>query len=876
MKDTNQMSDRQDSWEIEKHEWRAALANVIQAQGEDNARQLLVDLLQSIEYFKNSEFFNTPYLNTIHHHEEIPYPGNVEVEQKIENILRWNSAAMVLRGADSGFGVGGHIGTYFSTSTLLEVGFNHFFDRNRGDQLHVQAHAAPGVYARAFLEGRLTQINLENFRRESEPGGGLPSYPHPRRLPRFWTMPTASMGLSTPLGIHQARLIKYLENRGFIEKSDAKIWLFVGDGETDEPEVIGSLSIAAREQLDNLIMVVNCNLQRLDGPVRGNGKIIQELERAYLGAGWHVIKLVWSSDWDVFFERDRSQTLVNRLSEIVDGDYQLYNASSGSVIRKHLLGTNETLLDLFRDCTDDDIKSLRVGGHDHVKIYNAFARAMSVHGKPCVILAKTVKGDGMGPKSAGKNTIHQKKQLTKTERLELAQSLDIPLPEASIELAEFYRPPDDSPEMEYLQSALRKAGQGLPVRSDRSKPLDAPAKDAFKDLIAGSGNREISTTMSLVRLLQRLLRDKTIGKYIVPIVPDEARTFGMDGLIAQTGIYSPLGQQYTPVDADTIAPYRETTEGQILQEGICEAGALSAFAAAGTANAMYGIPLVPFYFFYSMFGFQRVGDLIWACGDMMCKGFLIGATSGRTNLNGEGVQHQDGHSHVLASTVPNLRSYDPAFAYEIAVIVREGWEQMFKYHADVFYYLTVTNQNYPMPAMPENVELGILKGMYPFDYHKNATINLFGSGAIMTEVLSAANTLRDLGYSVSVWSVTSYVELQRNALDTIAEDRKYNTQGKDTPYITQLLGEESGIFVAVSDYQKSLPLMIAPWVPGEYSVLGTDGYGFSDSREALRDSFAVSADWICYTALHTLNCRTQKVPNKDIDQFFDKLNFTRD
>ncbi|MDE0093592.1 MAG: pyruvate dehydrogenase (acetyl-transferring), homodimeric type [Gammaproteobacteria bacterium] len=870
------MSDRQDSWNIEKHEWHAALANVIQERGEDEARQLLIDLLQSIDYIESSDIFNTPYLNTIHRQEEIPYPGNLDLEQKIENILRWNAAAMVLRAADSGTGVGGHIGTYFSTSTLLEVGFNHFFDRNRGDQVHVQAHASPGVYARAFLEGRLTQKNLENFRREGEQGGGLPSYPHPRRLPEFWTMPTASMGLSTPLGIHQARMIKYLENRGLIEKSDAKIWLFVGDGETDEPEVIGSLSVAAREQLDNLIMVVNCNLQRLDGPVRGNGKIIQELERAYLGAGWHVIKLVWSSDWDVFFERDRSQTLVSRLSEIVDGDYQLYNASSGSVIREHLLGNNEPIIDLFRDCTDDDIKSLRAGGHDPIKIYNAFARAMSVHGQPCVILAKTVKGDGMGSKSVGKNTIHQKKQLTKTERMELAHSLDIPLPEASIAQAEFYQPSEDSPEMEYFQSHLRKAGGGLPVRSVQCKALDAPAKDAFKDLLAGSGDREISTTMSLVRLLQRLLRDKTFGKYIVPIVPDEARTFGMDGLIAQTGIYSPLGQQYTPVDADTIAPYRESTEGQILQEGICEAGAMSAFAAAGTANAMHGVPLVPFYFFYSMFGFQRVGDLIWACGDMMCKGFLIGATSGRTTLNGEGVQHQDGHSHVLASTVPNLRSYDPAFAYEIAVIVREGWKQMFKYHDDMFYYLTVTNQNYRMPAMPENVELGIMKGMYPLDYHQNATINLFGSGAIMTEILSAANTLRELGYSVSVWSVTSYVELQRNALDTVAEDREYNTQGKDTPYVTQLLGEESGIFVAASDYQKSLPLMIAPWVPGEYSVLGTDGYGFSDSREALRSSFAVSADWICYTALHTLNCRTQKVPFEDINRFFDALNLACD
>ena len=854
------MLDQRDPWDLEKQEWRAALASVIRERGEAEAVRLLAELLQSVDHPETREqprLLNTPYMNTIHRFEEIPYPGNLFLERKIENILRWNAAAMVLRASDSGAGVGGHIGTYFSTSTLLEVGFNHFFQRSRGDQVHIQAHAAPGLYARAMLEGRLTESMLENFRRELGVGGGLPSYPHPRRLPEFWTMPTASMGLSTPLGIQQARFTKYLENRGLIAPSDAKIWLFIGDGETDEPEVLGSLSLAAREHLDNLIVVVNCNLQRLDGPVRGNGKVIQELERAFRGAGWRVIKLVWSGDWDKFLESDHSQTLTDRLEQLVDGDYQLFNASGGEVIRKRLIGDDAALKNLFRHCSDAELKALRMGGHDPVKIYNAYAKALTVKGQPCVILAKTVKGDGMGSKSAGKNTIHQKKQLSKFEREELAQALGIPLAKDAIERVEFYRPAEQRAEMDYLQARLQVAGGGLPIRSVRGEKLEAPPIELFDDLFKGSGERAISTTMAMVRLLQRLLRDKNCGKYLVPIVPDEARTFGMDGLIAQMGIYSPQGQLYTPVDADTIAPYRESTDGQLLQEGICEMAAISAFAAAGTAYANHGIPMVPFYFFYSIFGFQRVGDLIWACGDMMCKGFLIGATSGRTTLNGEGVQHQDGHSHIVASTVPNLKSYDPAFAYEIAVIIRDGWQRMYEDQEDVFYYLTVTNQNYSMPPMPNNVEEGIIKGMYPFDYEPNAAINLLGSGAIMTEVQAAADILRSLGYTVSVWSVTSYVELHRQALHVEREIRSQDGSNTAVPYVAELLSSESGIFVAASDYQKSLPLMIAPWIPREYAVLGTDGFGLSESRKNLRDYFEVSADWISYTALTTLQQKEQ-------------------
>ncbi len=846
-------------WEAEQREWIEALDSVVEEHGEEGVKSLLSRLqleLSKRGVLLDERALNTPYINTIPLHAEPAYPGDIELENRIENIIRWNAVAMVLQAYDSGSGVGGHIATYTSASTMMEVGFNHFFraasDDYGGDQVHFQAHSAPGVYARAWLEGRITEQMLQNFRRELGDGGGLPSYPHPRRMPFFWQMPTASMGLSTPCAIYQARFAKYLESRGLKSKKGGKIWLFIGDGESDEPEVLGTINMASREHLDNLVLVINCNLQRLDGPVRGNGKIIQELERTFRGADWHVVKVIWGGGWDPILQRDTEGILQARMEQAVDGDYQMYTVSPGNVVREHWVENSPQLVELMKTLSDDEIQTIKRGGHDHRKLYAAYHHAMSVEGKPCVILAKTVKGDGLGASVAGRNTVHQKKHLTTDERHDLAKRFDIPLDGEAIERADFYRPPDNSPEIQYLLKSRERLGGAIPQREVRCAPLKPPELDFFQDMIKGTGDRAVSTTMSVVRMLQRLLRHQEIGKYIVPIVPDEARTFGMDGLFPQAGIYSPAGQMYQPVDAGTIAPYREAEDGQILQEGICEAGAMASFLAAGTAYANHGLPMIPFYIFYSIFGFQRVGDMIWACGDMMCKGFLLGGTSGRTTLNGEGVQHQDGHSHVMASTVPNLVSYDPAFAYEIAVIVRDGIERMYSRQEDVFYYLTLTNQNYPMPPMPEGVASGIARGMYPFEHTPDAEVNLLGSGAIMVEVLRAAESLRSMGKSVSVWSVTSYSELSRQALKCEREQLFTVGDSETKPFIEELLANEPGVFIAASDYQKALPLLVTRWIPGEYVVLGTDGFGLSESREVLRDYFEVSADWIVFAALSAL------------------------
>ncbi len=849
-------------WTLEQQEWVEALADVVAERGSDGARALLTRLQHALSQqgiVLTDAALNTPYKNTISLADQPAYPGDIELETRIENILRWNAAAMVLQGYDSGSGVGGHIATYLSASTMMEVGLNHVFrapgESHGGDQVHFQAHTAPGVYARAFLEGRLTETQLKNFRRELGAGGGLPSYPHPRRLPWFWQMPCASMGLSTPCAIYQARFAKYLEHRGLKPANGGKIWAFIGDGESDEPEVLGTIAIAAREQLDNVVMVVNCNLQRLDGPVRGNGKIIQELERAFRGADWHVIKVIWGSGWDLLLERDVDGILQARMEQAVDGDYQMYTVSPGDVVREHWVENNPALQALMSALTDEEIRSIRRGGHDHKKIYAAFREAEQVTGKPCVLLLKTVKGDGLGPGVEGRNTVHQKKYLKPDERLELAERLGIPLPAEAIRRAEFYQPAADSAEVRYLKARREALGGPIPKRQVECPPLAPPPLEFFGDMLAGSGGREVSTTMAMVRLLQKLLRDDALGRYIVPIVPDEARTFGMDGLFPLAGIYSPAGQHYKPVDADTIAPYREAEDGQILQEGICETGAMASFLAAGTAYANYGLPMVPFYIFYSMFGFQRVGDMIWACGDMLCKGFLLGGTSGRTTLNGEGVQHQDGHSHHIAATVPNLISYDPAFAFEVAVIVRDGIRRMYQQRDDVFYYLTLTNQNYPMPAMPEDAPEGIVRGMYAL--HRSpagsgAAVNLLGSGALIAEVQAAAQTLEAMGKPVNVWSVTSYTELARQG--TAAERARMLTAGdaEQRPYVETLLADEEGVFVAASDYMRALPLSIARWFPGPYTVLGTDGYGLSESRDALRGYFEVSRDWIVFAALSTL------------------------
>ena len=848
-----------EDWETEQREWLEALAGVLQERGGEQAKSLLARLQHDLSQkgvVLTDAALNTPYKNTIPLGSQPPYPGDIEIESRIEDILRWNAAAMVLQAYDGGSGVGGHIATYLSASTMMEVGLNHVFrarsESYGGDQVHFQAHTAPGIYARAYLEGRLTETELKNFRRELGEGGGLPSYPHPRRMPWFWQMPCASMGLSTPSAIYQARFAKYLEHRGLKPKNGGKIWAFIGDGESDEPEVLGTINIAAREQLDNVVLVVNCNLQRLDGPVRGNGKIIQELERAFRGADWHVVKVIWGSGWDILLERDVDGILQARMEQAVDGDYQMYTVSPGDVVREHWVENNQPLKDLMSALTDEEIRSIKRGGHDHKKIFAAFKEAEGVSGKPCVLLLKTVKGYGLGPAVEGRNTVHQKKYLKPEERRELAERLRIPLGEDAVDRAEFYRPDEDSDEMRYLRERRTVLGGPIPSREVQCPTLAPPPLDFFQDMLDGSNGRAVSTTMAMVRLLQKLLRDKALGRYIVPIVPDEARTFGMDGLFPQAGIYSPAGQHYKPVDAGTIAPYREAEDGQILQEGICETGAIASFLAAGTAYANYGLPMVPFYIFYSIFGFQRVGDMIWACGDMLCKGFLLGGTSGRTTLNGEGVQHQDGHSHVVAATVPNLVSYDPAFAFEIAVIVRDGIRRMYQEREDVFYYLTLTNQNYPMPPMPADAPEGIVRGMYALERKPNATVNLLGSGAIMTEVLAAAEALEGMGERVNVWSVTSYTELARQG--AAAERAQLLAAGgsDERPYVETLLADEDGVFVAASDYMKALPLSIARWLPGAYAVLGTDGYGLSESRAALRDHFEVSSAWIVFATLSTL------------------------
>jgi pyruvate dehydrogenase E1 component len=845
----------QDDWLTEQEEWQDALDDVLRHQGGERARALLARLeahLSRRGLVMTGAALNTPYKNTIDLRDQPAYPGDIELETRIGNIIRWNAVAMVLQAYDGGSGVGGHIATYLSAATMMEVGFNHVFRAAGagygGDQLHFQAHTAPGVYARAFLEGRLSETQLANFRRELAAGGGLPSYPHPRRMPWFWQMPTASMGLSTPGAIYQARFAKYLESRGLKPRNGGKIWTFIGDGEADEPEVLGTVNIASREGLDNLVLVINCNLQRLDGPVRGNGKIIQELERAFRGADWHVIKVIWGSGWDPLLDRDEKGILQQRMEQAVDGDYQMYTVSSGDAVREHWVENTPELRELMQNLSDEEIRSIKRGGQDHKKIYAAFHHAAQVQGKPCVILLKTVKGDGLGPGAEGSNTVHQKKQLSREERRELARRLGIPLAEADVDRAAFYRPPEDSEEIRYLRARREALGGYLPARVVRCRTLEPPPLSLFREMLQGS-KREVSTTALVVRMLARLLRDKGVGRYVVPIVPDEARTFGMDGLFPQAGIYSPAGQRYRPVDAGTIAPYREAEDGQILQEGICETGAMASFMAAGTAYANHGLPMIPFYIFYSMFGFQRVGDMIWACGDMMCKGFLLGGTSGRTTLNGEGVQHQDGHSHLLASTVPNLKSYDPAFGYEIAIIVQDGIRRMYVEQEDVFYYLTVTNQPYAMPPMPDGVEDGVLAGMYCFERAPGAAVNLFGSGAIMTEVLRARDLLGELGHPANVWSVTSYTELARDALACARGNLLTLGAEAPAPWVAQCLAGAEGVFVAASDYMKALPQGIAPWIPGPYVVLGTDGFGLSEGRPELRDHFEISAEWIVFAAL---------------------------
>jgi len=870
--------------DIELSEWLESMESLLQADGPDRAKQIfraLRDYLTDANVIVNDATLNTPYRNTIPLDQQPVYPGDIETEERLENIIRWNAMAMVLQGYDSGTGVGGHIGTYASAATMIEVGMNHFF-RNRsenygGDLVTVQAHGAPGVYARSLLSGQITPQQAGNFRRELQEGGGLSSYPHPRNMPNYWQMPCASMGLSTPSSIYQARFAKYLENRGLKPDNGGKVWTFIGDGESDEPEVLGTINIAAREKLDNLVLVVNCNLQRLDGPVRGNGKIIQELERSFRGAGWNVIKVIWSGEWDILFSRDNEGIMQARMDEVVDGDYQMYSVSSGEEVREHWNNGDPKLAEIMQVLSNEEIRAIRRGGHDQRKIYAAFNKAQETTGKPTAILIKTIKGFGMEGHE-GSNIVHQKKDLNQDERVTAVQRLNIPLSEEQARAAEFYIPPEDSEEMQYLHERRKELGGYLPERATEYPTLTAPKLDVFADQLKGSGEREVSTTMAFVRMLAKLLGNKEVGKYIVPIVPDEARTFGMEGLFRKAGIYSPEGQKYKPVDEKTLMPYREAQDGQILQEGICETGAMASFLAAGTAYAVHGIPTIPFYIFYSVFGFQRVGDMIWACGDMLCRGFLLGGTAGRTTLNGEGLQHEDGHSHTLASTVPNLRSYDPAFSYELAVIIRDGIERMYQNHEEIFYYITVYNENYAMPAMPDGCEDGVIRGMYRFRQSPSSLsaerkAHLFGSGSIMTQVIEAAAALEEMGISADIWSVTSYTELSRDGLATERANRLRQTT-EEPCYVEQLLAKEEGVFVAASDYMKAQPLSIARWVPGRYEVLGTDGYGVSESRPDLRDHFEVSTGHIVYSTVAALVAEG-KCTEKDLEAVADKYAINR-
>ncbi len=846
----------------ETSEWVEALDQVLDETGPDRAAYLL-DRLSERARTGGAELpihLNTPYINTIRPDEEVPYPGDRAMERRIKSLIRWNAMAMVVHQNKHDPGIGGHISTYASLATLLEVGFNHFFRANYGDQpgdlVYFQGHASPGVYARAFLEGRLSEDHLRNFRHELRDKPGLSSYPHPWLMPDFWRFPTVSMGLGPINAIYQARFMRYLEHRGVIPATARKVWAFLGDGETDEPESMGSLTLASREKLDNLIFVVNCNLQRLDGPVRGNGKIIQELEAAFRGAGWNVIKLIWGEDWDDLLARDTTGLLVKRMGEAVDGEFQTYVTRDGAYIRKNFFGKYPELLDLVSHLSDEELFKLHRGGHDPRKVYNAFKDAVEFTGRPTVVLAHTIKGYGLGEAGEGRNITHQQKKLNEAELEHFKSRFEIPIPDEAARTASFYRPPADSPEIAYMHERRRLLGGYMPRRAVPPSQIEAPPLEYLKESLEGSAGREVSSTMALVRVLTLLLKHPQIGKRVVPIIPDEARTFGMESLFRTYGIYASQGQLYKPHDAEMFLYYKESKDGQILEEGITEAGSMASFAAAGTAYVNYGVEMIPFFVYYSMFGFQRVGDLVWAFGDARGKGFLCGGTAGRTTLAGEGLQHQDGHSPVLASTVPTCAAYDPAFAYEIAIIVQDGIRRMYELQEDRFYYLTLYNENYPMPAMPQGLNPeGVLKGIYRFQAapEGKAVVQLFGSGPILNEAVRAQEILGgQYGVAADVWSVTSYNELRRDALAAERWNRLHPDQAARLPYIVEALQGAEGPIVAATDYMKVVADQVAPWLPGRMETLGTDGFGRSDNREYLRRHFEVNAESIATTALSRL------------------------
>jgi pyruvate dehydrogenase E1 component len=815
---------------------------------------------------------NTPYVNTLRLEDEPDYPGDRDIERRIKSYIRWNAMAMVVNANRLHDGLGGHISTFASSATLYEVGFNHFFrgrsEERLGDLVYFQGHATTGNYARAFLEGRLDPHHLQHFRQELAAGGGLSSYPHPYLMPHFWQFPTVSMGLGPIMSIYQARFMRYLRARGLLSGDEPKVWAFIGDGESDEPETLGAITLASRESLDNLIWVVNCNLQRLDGPVRGNGKIIQELEGIFRGGGWNVIKVIWGSDWDDLFARDHKGLLLKRMEEVVDGDFQKYVVEPGSYIRKHFFGKYPELLTLVNHLSDDQLRKLLRGGHDSKKVYAAYKAAMERKGQPTVILAKTVKGYGLGEAGEGRNISHQQKKLNEKELREFRSRFGVPVRDEDIVDAPFYRPPADSPETKYLLERRQALNGFLPERKVTAGPLPVPKLEEFGEFLKGSGKAELSTTMAFVRLLTGLLRHSQIGRHVVPIIPDEARTFGMDSLFREVGIYSSKGQLYEPVDRASISYYHEAKDGQILEEGITEAGSMSSFIAAGTAYANYGVNMMPFYIYYSMFGFQRVGDLMWLAGDIKAKGFLLGATSGRTSLNGEGLQHQDGHSLLFASAIPTLLCYDPAYAYEVAVIIADGMRRMYQQGEEIFYYLALYNDNYAMAAMPPGVEGGILKGLYrfkPAGKVRKHQAHIFGSGPIINSALKAQHLLEHYDVSADVWSATSYKLLRSDALLAQRWNMLHPSEPVRKSYLESTLENERGVFVAVSDNVRSVPDQIAPWVPGGLMTLGTDGFGRSDTRENLRRFFEVDAECTAIATLYTL-AQKGTIPREVVSQ----------
>ena len=854
-----------DNDELETQEWIEALNSVIDAEGSERAHFLIEMMIDQARRSGSNLPYNatTAYVNTIPTHLQQRHPGNPDMERRIRALIRWNAIMAVLRANTKSPGIGGHIASFQSAATLYDVGFNHFFraenDSFGGDLVYFQGHSSPGIYARAYLEGRMTEEQLDNFRMETK-GNGLSSYPHPWLMPDFWQFPTVSMGLGPLMGIYQARYLKYLHDRGIADTSDRKVWVFCGDGEMDEPESQGAISLAAREKLDNLIFVVNCNLQRLDGPVRGNGKIIQELESNFRGSGWNVLKVIWGSYWDPLFAMDKDGLMKKRMEECVDGEFQNFKAKGGAFTRAEFFGKYPELKERVAAMSDQDIWRLNRGGHDPHKVYAAYAAAVANKGQPSIVLAKTVKGYGMGDAGEGQNITHQQKSMDIESLKTFRSRFDLPISDEEVESLSYYKPAKDSPEIKYMMERREALGGFLPKRKKQGNKLNVPSIEAFSNQLKSSGDREISTTMAFVRILTTLVKDKDIGKFIVPIVPDEARTFGMEGMFRQLGIYSSVGQLYEPQDSDQVMFYKEKKDGQILEEGINEAGSFSSWIAAATSYSNSGIQTIPFYIFYSMFGFQRIGDLAWAAGDSRSRGFLLGATAGRTTLNGEGLQHEDGHSHLLSATIPNCVSYDPCFSYELAVIMQNGLERMIKNQEDVFYYITLMNENYQHPEMPKNINEDIIKGIYKFSESKTKgpKVQLMGSGVILREVIEAANILeKDFKVSSTVFSVTSFTEVRRDSLDVERWNMRNPEKVEKQSVLDKIIVDLESPIITATDYMKSFAEQIATFLPNKFISLGTDGFGRSDSREALRDFFEVDRYHIVIAALKALTERKE-------------------